>query len=537
MEEILPMEEMFMGTEFLGIIAAIVLLMIGAVAAGFFIYRKKKNRVAAPPSRNDGQPIPPAAAGTQPNLVLKCVGGTLNGKSCPISGDLFIGTNAAFCNVLYPEGEPGICGIHCKITAVNGQAQLFDIDSSRTFINGVQLLPNVPYSMPIGSSFYIGTPNNVFIIAENAPSSEAPVPFVHTENIPQPKKRFLWIAIVSAVAVIAAAVILFLLFGKNRDTYTGVTGKAFAIPNVGFANLVFDGKEQTNTARYRANLSEYGWGRQEESKHLSVSLGEDRFIAWEINPSHLPLETGASFNLADLGYMTIDNWNWISTICDGTDYYDSLGENSACFDETTLTVLELDGDEIIFYFYLKLRNHDGVRHTIEGVAHSVLDRDSAPDTYTGISGKTLAMPDMDTANIIFDGKEQTVQAVYGIQYESDGPRLNSRILDVTLEGGMFTKWGYMQWDFDISRLPLKTGASVDLLNMTGRNAQGSLSVSCNGSHYDSYGLDKEKIEEASLTVLELDGDEIIFYFYLKLNNDGESHTLEGLARGVLLPTN
>lgn len=210
-----------------GFFVVIVLLIIGAAVAGFFIFKKKKNSNVVPPPQNYGQPYggqpiqPPASQppnygqqmpGNQPqnysqpqiqqpippappenpqnyqifnsqdsldinqvpvttfiqtNLTLKCVDGTLNGSSYPIADTLCIGRNPAHCNIIYPEGEPGVSGMHCKITIVNGQVQLTDVGSSAgTFINGVQILPKVPYQMSVGSSFYIGSPKNTFIITE-----------------------------------------------------------------------------------------------------------------------------------------------------------------------------------------------------------------------------------------------------------------------------------------------------------------------------------------------------------------------------------
>lgn len=109
----------------------------------------------------------PVTTFIQTNLTLKCIGGTLNGSSYPITDTLCIGRNAALCNIIYPVGEPGVSGMHCKVTPANGQAQITDVGSSAgTFINGVQILPNVPYPMPAGSSFYIGSPENTFVITE-----------------------------------------------------------------------------------------------------------------------------------------------------------------------------------------------------------------------------------------------------------------------------------------------------------------------------------------------------------------------------------
>lgn len=109
----------------------------------------------------------PVTTFIQTNLTLKCVDGTLNGSSYPIADTLCIGRNPALCNIIYPQSEPGVSGMHCKITIVNGQVQLTDAGSSAgTFINGVRILPKVPYQMSVGSSFYIGSPKNTFIITE-----------------------------------------------------------------------------------------------------------------------------------------------------------------------------------------------------------------------------------------------------------------------------------------------------------------------------------------------------------------------------------
>ena len=109
----------------------------------------------------------PATTYIKSGLTLKCVGGALNGSSYSIEDTLCIGSNYALCNVIYPENTPGISSMHCKITVAGGQAQLTDMGSyGGTFINGVQILPNVPYPMPVGSSFYVGSPENAFIITE-----------------------------------------------------------------------------------------------------------------------------------------------------------------------------------------------------------------------------------------------------------------------------------------------------------------------------------------------------------------------------------
>ncbi len=326
--------------------------------------------------------------------------------------------------------------------------------------------------------------------------------------------------------MIAAAVILFFLLG--RKTYTGVTGKAFTIPDAGFANLVFDGNEQTNKAKYATNHEGHGWGRDEADKHLSVSLGEDRFIAWDINTSSVLWEAGASFGLKELS--DADRENWISAICDEVNYCYSLGDGLEFFDEANLTVLELNGDKIAFYFYLRLRNNIGESHTREGVGRAALEQGAFPDTYTGDSGKTFAIPDVGSVNFTYDGQELTDKAGYFVNFDDDVP-MNSRGMVVDLDEGIFGGWSYAQWDFDITEIPWKTGVSFDLKNLDERNYRGiSFSMSCYGIHYYA-----EDLEEAVLTVLDLDGDELTFYFRIKFSYVGATHTLEGVARTVLIP--
>lgn len=460
----------------------------------------------------------PVTASIQSNLTLKCVGGVLNGKSCPISGGISIGSDAALCNVVYPKGEPGISGVHCKITSANGQAQLIDTESSAgTFINGVPILPNMPYSIPVGGSFCVGSPNNVFIVAEEAS---------------RPKKRLLPIVLIGAAVLLLAAVITVFLLIKNAPAYTGITGTAFAMPEAGFANFALDGVKQTGTARTRNDVGGYGYPAE---KMFSVSLGTDRFVAWYFNSLPTPWveETSVPFStLSD-----IDQGNWIGTNCDGTNIYYSLGEyaefeNCGSFEDASLTLLELNGDEITFYFYVSMTNFNGESHILEGVAHAVPDSSSS-ETYTGVTGKTFAIPDVGYANLAFDGREQEQnETYYGVKGEGDGPRLNERMLDITLEDGIFTEWGYIQWDFDESRLRWEPGASFELQDITDRSSKNSLSLSCNDIHYYSY---SGEFDEATLNVLSLDGDEITFYFYVKTNKDGESHTLEGVGRAVLMP--
>lgn len=512
MEELEKIKEEIMTTDYIAvIIAGLVLLIAAAVLIGFFVRRSKMR--AAPLTRNEEAHAEP---------ILKCVGGALNGKSYPIADGFCIGTDAARCKAVYPGNEPGIGAVHCQITPkADGGIQLTGTDASaETFINGVAILPNVPYSMPVGSSFAVGSLNNIFIVAE---------------SVVRPKKTFGWVLPAAAGVLAAGAAAVILLFTFGKETYTGVTGKSFAIPEAGSANLVLDGKAQTGKARYASEIGGYGFGAE---KILSVSMGTDRFVSWYINSLPTPLEPGASFLLADLS--NVENYNWIGTICDETNVYYSIGEylsfeNCGSFEDASLTVLAQNGEEITFYFYLKMTNCAGESHTIEGVAHTAAEP-AVSEPYTGVSGKTFAIPDVGSVNLAYDGKEQSVQAFYGVSGEGDGPRPEERILGVHMEeSGIFTEWGYVQWNFDDPKIRWEAGTSLTLSDMTDRTRKNSLSVYCNGVHYDEYGLEEVKVDEMHLNVLSLDGDEMIYYFYLKMSRSWEQHTLEGVARAVLLP--
>lgn len=184
-----------------------------------------------------------------------------------------------------------------------------------------------------------------------------------------------------------------------------------------------------------------------------------------------------------------------------------------------------------------MTNFNGESHILEGIAHAIPELPSS-ETYTGVTGKTFAVPDVGYANLAFDGREQEQnETYYGVKGEGDGPRLNERILGITLEDGIFTEWGYIQWDFDESRLRWEPGVYIDLATfreypMTSDDYRSSLSFFCNGIHYSAFDYE---VDELNLEILNLEGDEITFYFYVKTNKDGESHTLEGVGRAVLMP--
>lgn len=295
------------------------------------------------------------AASTK-KLTLKCVSGALNGKSYSLFGALYINADSAR-NSVRCEKAPNGSGICCKIVSENGRAQLTDMGAvPGTFLNGVKVEPNLPYPLPVGSSFSVGSPDQIFVI---------------TEDVSRPKKRLLPIVLIGAAVLLLAAVITVFLLIKNAPAYTGVTGTAFAIPEAGFANFALDGVKQTGTAKSRNDVGGYGYPAE---KMFSVSLGTDRFAAWYFNGLPTPWAQDASFDLSVLN--DIDHGNWIGANCDGTNVYYTFGEyaefeNCGSFEDASLTLLELSGDEITFYFYVKT-NKDGESHTLEGVGRAVL---------------------------------------------------------------------------------------------------------------------------------------------------------------------
>lgn len=83
-----------------------------------------------------------------------------------VEKEITIGRNAGLCQLVYPETERGISGVHCKIENTDGGVFLTDLHSTNgTFLaDGTKLVPDRPFAMLDGQGFYLGSRENAFDI-------------------------------------------------------------------------------------------------------------------------------------------------------------------------------------------------------------------------------------------------------------------------------------------------------------------------------------------------------------------------------------
>lgn len=147
---------------YIGIAAAVVVVL--AVVVIVFLNKKRANK-----SASSGTPYTPPASPEDSGFRLQCTGGALSGKRVMIRkrDTIVIGRNPSECNVIYPN-TPGISGKHCAVWYEGGKILLKDLGSSHgTFVQpGMRLAANQTMELHVGDSFYLGTPQECFVIAE-----------------------------------------------------------------------------------------------------------------------------------------------------------------------------------------------------------------------------------------------------------------------------------------------------------------------------------------------------------------------------------
>ncbi|MGI6151615.1 MAG: trypsin-like peptidase domain-containing protein [Christensenellales bacterium] len=99
-------------------------------------------------------------------FVIRCVSGLFEGNEYDVEESILFGRDAATCNIVYPDGTPGISTLHCKLLASREGLAIMDLDSSYgTFLaDGTRLTPYQPYSLRSGDSFYLATKENAFTV-------------------------------------------------------------------------------------------------------------------------------------------------------------------------------------------------------------------------------------------------------------------------------------------------------------------------------------------------------------------------------------
>ena len=81
-----------------------------------------------------------------------------------LEGELIIGRDPQMCQLVYPNNEKNISGVHCKIQEIDGSICLIDLRSTNGtfFQDGTRLVPDMPRTMVSGQGFYLGSRENFF---------------------------------------------------------------------------------------------------------------------------------------------------------------------------------------------------------------------------------------------------------------------------------------------------------------------------------------------------------------------------------------
>lgn len=145
----------------------------GGLTAGDPTYPVYPSRPVEKPTPS--RPVPPAQDVTEltqnkrenvsaPVLFLEGTQGVMAGRRIPVQREWILGVDASRCNLVMPQGTPGVSRRHLRIWPVNGCIHVMDLGSTYgTWLNGKKMTPGLVYSMPQGSVLFMG--NNEFFRA------------------------------------------------------------------------------------------------------------------------------------------------------------------------------------------------------------------------------------------------------------------------------------------------------------------------------------------------------------------------------------
>ncbi len=156
-----------------GVIIAVVVAVaaVGAAIVVFFVFSNKNKAQPAVQAASAGgvnatvaMNAPSPAVVSNGKYYLIGVSGMFSGKKYSIEDRAIIGRDPARCNVVYPENQPGISGIHCEIVRNDNALVITDCGSTYgTYLgNGTRLAPKTPYTLRSGEKFYVGNNENTF---------------------------------------------------------------------------------------------------------------------------------------------------------------------------------------------------------------------------------------------------------------------------------------------------------------------------------------------------------------------------------------
>ena len=115
-------------------------------------------------------PVPRPAAEGDSSFRIQGVSGALEGKRflLPAGSPVTIGRDPKQCGVVFPPNTPGVSGKHCAVWVDQGRVYLKDLGSTHgTYLSqGSKLAPGQAMALVPGESFWLGSPQESFVIAE-----------------------------------------------------------------------------------------------------------------------------------------------------------------------------------------------------------------------------------------------------------------------------------------------------------------------------------------------------------------------------------
>lgn len=99
-------------------------------------------------------------------VTLIGMGGYFDRKKIVQQDQIIIGRHPQRCTLVYPENEPGISAVHCRVQKKADGVYLTDLGSSHgTFVNGEKLNPNASFRLQQGDTFWLADHKNAFFMA------------------------------------------------------------------------------------------------------------------------------------------------------------------------------------------------------------------------------------------------------------------------------------------------------------------------------------------------------------------------------------
>ena len=163
-----------------------VFLILGAVVvaggvAAVLVVASRRSKSSPTPTQTKGMeeapspgpapvPVPRPAAEGDSGFRIQGVSGALEGKRflLPAGSPVTIGRDPKQCGVVFPPNTPGVSGKHCAVWVDQGRVYLKDLGSTHgTYLSqGSKLAPGQAMALAPGESFWLGSPQESFVIAE-----------------------------------------------------------------------------------------------------------------------------------------------------------------------------------------------------------------------------------------------------------------------------------------------------------------------------------------------------------------------------------